>query len=148
MPETADDQEDNVEADEDPAVKTLRDAFPDLDVDIIKAILATHDGNVELSFEALLAMSDPDYQTTPGANDDLLAKSQQEKDDELLARQLAQEYDQQLRQQDQQRHQDSGPAFNFQEELPVIKERVIEAGAGKWVRKIKAMMYLWLHQGS
>ncbi|KAI8068093.1 hypothetical protein BC940DRAFT_333299 [Gongronella butleri] len=119
--------ETNEENDEDPGVRTLRDAFPTLDVDIIQAILATHGGNVEQAFDSLLSMSDPNYQPAP-SSDGELAKSQQEKDDEALARQLASEYDQQLRQQQQQQQQqDSG--FNFEQELPVIKERVMEAGA-------------------
>lgn len=45
-----------------PNVITLKEAFPDIDVEIIEVILQNHQNNVEASFESLLNMSDPNYQ--------------------------------------------------------------------------------------
>lgn len=45
-----------------PPVRTLKEAFPDVDVEVIEAILESQRGHVEPSFEILLGMSDPSYQ--------------------------------------------------------------------------------------
>lgn len=42
-------------------VRTLKEAFPDIDVEVIEAILASQGGQMERSFEVLLGMSDPNY---------------------------------------------------------------------------------------
>ena len=42
-------------------LRTLKEAFPETDVEVIEAILATQGNSVERSFEALLGMSDPNY---------------------------------------------------------------------------------------
>lgn len=45
-----------------PPVRTLKEAFPDVDIEVIEAILESQRGQVEPSFEVLLGMSDPSYQ--------------------------------------------------------------------------------------
>ncbi|KAI9317937.1 hypothetical protein BX666DRAFT_1877034 [Dichotomocladium elegans] len=182
-------------------IRTLKEAFPDIDIEIIEAILASQNGQMERSFEVLLGMSDPNY--TPEApprpqqhqstdrrapeavqaeEDDMPAppmpprptrasppssmpfsfweqqQQQQQQQprprpqeppvprtveeqmamDEAYARQLAlederaraQQYRRMYPERNSQRQQeeDDRPLFNFQEDLPVIKERVIEAG--------------------
>ncbi|KAF7723406.1 hypothetical protein EC973_002050 [Apophysomyces ossiformis] len=152
-------------------VRTLKEAFPDIDVEVIEAILDSQRGQVEPAFEVLLGMSDPSYKpeaarqetntrstatTIEDAPDDddnipappmpprpsqaALARDEQMRKDEEYAKQLALEDErirvlqyqrgQQLRQQQQQQQhrEDDEPLFNFQEEFPVIKEKVIEAG--------------------
>lgn len=48
-----------------PNVITLKEAFPDIDVEIIEVVLQNHQNNVEASFESLLHISDPNYQSPP-----------------------------------------------------------------------------------
>ncbi|CAO3671399.1 unnamed protein product [Rhizopus stolonifer] len=64
-------------------------------------------------------MSNPSYKPEP-TNDQL-------REDEEYARRLARE-SQPRQNTTQERHEEQGPLFNFQEELPIIKEKVIEAG--------------------
>lgn len=104
-------------------VKTLKDAFPDLDVDVIETILDSQGGNLDAAFEILLGMSDPSYKPEPS--------QEQMRQDEAYARQLAREGDAHYPQDTTTRANSQGPAFNLQEELPVIKEKMIEAGTGK-----------------
>ncbi|KAI8329667.1 hypothetical protein BC941DRAFT_442514 [Chlamydoabsidia padenii] len=132
-------------------ITTLQEAFPSVESSVIEAVLENQHGNVESSFEVLLGMSDPDYQAP--TDDDRYALEQQEKEDALLAKQLAQEYNKhQQRQQRQQQQQDNtgntDSVFSgFQEELPVIKERVIEVGnAAK--KKIMGFYNSFMEQGS
>lgn len=54
-----------------PSATMLKEAFPSVDNDVIEAILDSHQGNVERSFEDLLRMSDPDYRPEqPRAQDE------------------------------------------------------------------------------
>lgn len=101
-------------------VKTLKDAFPDLDIDIIETILASQGGNLDSAFEVLLGMSDPSYKPEPS--------SDQMRQDEEYARRLARE-SQRTQNTTPKNTNDQALLFNFQEELPIIKEKVIEAGA-------------------
>ncbi|KAI9245573.1 hypothetical protein BY458DRAFT_528672 [Sporodiniella umbellata] len=101
-------------------VKILKDAFPDLEVDLIETILESQGGNLDAAFEVLLGMSDPSYKPEP-TNDQL-------REDEAYARRLARESQPRQNSSSQDRPNDQNPLFNFQEELPVIKEKVIEAG--------------------
>ncbi|KAI8371927.1 hypothetical protein EDC96DRAFT_500918 [Choanephora cucurbitarum] len=103
-------------------LKTLKDAFPDLDLDIIQTILASQDNRLDAAFEVLLGMSDPSYKPEPGQLEGLTQMQQ----DEAYARQLSREAYGQPTQDNSNRNNE--PLFNFQEELPVIKEKVIEAG--------------------
>ncbi|KAI9306767.1 hypothetical protein BJ944DRAFT_41350 [Cunninghamella echinulata] len=162
-----------------PNVITLKEAFPDIDVEIIEVVLQNHQNNVEASFESLLHISDPNYQSPPppsqqqqqqqqqptvtssqqyGSNDPSappkpprpgqpISPEEQLRLDEEFAKRLALEderqriYDHQLRQQrqqqsqqqHQQQQQEDKDGFDefikeIQDEIPVIKEKVIEAG--------------------
>lgn len=46
-------------------VGILKEAFPDIDLEVIEAILQAQNDGLESSFEILLGMSDPNYQSTP-----------------------------------------------------------------------------------
>ncbi|KAK4518555.1 uncharacterized protein ATC70_008774 [Mucor velutinosus] len=105
-------------------IKTLKDAFPDLDIDVIETILASQGGNLDAAFEVLLGMSDPSYKPEPGQSEGM----DQLRRDEEYARRLAREGDAHYPQNNTQQQQAEQPLFNFQEELPIIKEKVIEAG--------------------
>lgn len=88
-------------------VKTLKDAFPDLDVEVIETILDSQGGNLDGAFEILLGMSDPTYKPTPEETEGL----SQLRQDEEYARRLAREGDAHYPQNNQQPQQ---PLFNFQ----------------------------------
>ncbi|KAI8636147.1 hypothetical protein BD408DRAFT_426614 [Parasitella parasitica] len=104
-------------------VKTLKDAFPDLDVDVIETILASQGGNLDAAFEVLLNMSDPTYKPEPNQAEGM----NQLRQDEEYARRLAREGDPHYPQNNAQ--QPTGqPQFSLQDELAPIKEKVIEAG--------------------
>ncbi|KAI8146062.1 hypothetical protein BJV82DRAFT_600309 [Fennellomyces sp. T-0311] len=185
-PEQAADQQQHEGTPEPPAmseaVRTLKEAFPETDVEVIEAILESQSNSVERSFEVLLGMSDPNYkpeviprpQPTDNTQDDIpppampprptgdrqatqapygywqqpeqqpqhqqqpqepRSVEEQMRMDEEFARQLALQDERdrvnqyrQRQQQQQQQQEDDQPLFNFQEDLPVIKEKVIEAG--------------------
>ncbi|KAG0165538.1 hypothetical protein DFQ28_008661 [Apophysomyces sp. BC1034] len=112
-------------------IRTLQEAFPDVDKQVIEAILDSQQGKMEPAFEILLGMSDPQTAEAPKGVEEQLRM------DEAYARQLALEQDisrtqrqreLQRSQSQSQSQQEQGPQFNLQEELPVIKEKVIEAG--------------------
>ncbi|KAI9280368.1 hypothetical protein BY458DRAFT_430773 [Sporodiniella umbellata] len=127
-------------------VRILKEAFQDIDTDVIEAILQSQNGNVDSSFDVLLGMSDPQYQPTPppmpprpqsdtppyaywqhheGSNiDDQLRR------DEEYAKKLALEDQRRAKQRQQPKREQSedDSIFNFQEELPIIKEKMKEAG--------------------
>ncbi|KAI8088665.1 uncharacterized protein BX664DRAFT_331062 [Halteromyces radiatus] len=143
-----------------PSVVMLKEAFPNTDIDVIEAILDSHGGNVERSFEDLLHISDPNYQpeqqqtrrTTiqdddgappmpPRPRQEPLSPEEQMRMDEQYAKELAlederqrmrQHQSRQQQQQQQQQQSNEGPMDEFikdlQEELPVIKGKMIEAG--------------------
>ena len=46
-------------------VRILKEAFPDIDVEVIEAILQTQGNSIDGAFESLLGMSDPNYQPSP-----------------------------------------------------------------------------------
>jgi hypothetical protein len=80
------------------AENTLIEAFPTIDTKVVKAVLAASGGNVEPAFNALLGMSDPDFQAEdaqpppqPPRPTQRQPMSQLEAD-ELYARQLAEQY--------------------------------------------------------
>ncbi|CAO3699347.1 unnamed protein product [Rhizopus stolonifer] len=147
-------------------VRILKEAFPDIDTDVIEAILQSQNDNVDRSFELLLGMSDPQYQPTPPPmpprpqtdnapyaywqqHEGTTADDQFHRDEEY-AKQLALEDERKARQRQQQRREqdkdEDDSIFNFQgtiehmfmsyklntsfflEELPIIKEKVKEAG--------------------
>lgn len=46
-------------------VRILKEAFPDIDVEVIETILQIQGNSVDSAFELLLGMSDPNYKPTP-----------------------------------------------------------------------------------
>ncbi|KAI4285322.1 MAG: hypothetical protein L6R38_000746 [Xanthoria sp. 2 TBL-2021] len=83
------------------AENTLKEAFPSIDIVVIKAVLRASGGNVEPAFNALLEMSDPDAQTDEVApppqppRKPIVPTSTEQSQlaaDEQYARQLAEHY--------------------------------------------------------
>jgi len=80
------------------AEHTLIEAFPSIDTKVVKAVLAASGGKVEPAFNALLGMSDPDFQpedAVPPPQPPRPAMRQpmsQMEADEMYARQLAEQY--------------------------------------------------------
>ncbi|OAL54557.1 hypothetical protein IQ07DRAFT_272676 [Pyrenochaeta sp. DS3sAY3a] len=75
------------------AQNTLIEAFPDIDANVVKAVLVASGGKVEPAFNALLGMSDPNFkgEETPPPQPPRPQRTQLEQD-EIYARQLAQHY--------------------------------------------------------
>ena len=85
------------------AQNTLIEAFPDIDTNVVKAVLLASGGKVEPAFNALLSMSDPNFKTeeaAPPKPPRPQPRSQLEQD-EMYARQLAEHYQSQGGQQNQ-----------------------------------------------
>jgi hypothetical protein len=61
--------------------RILKEAFPDVEDDIIEAILHSQAGNVDSSFEVLLGMSDPNYKSTPAPPAAAAAQTVQQQDE-------------------------------------------------------------------
>ncbi|KAF1937603.1 hypothetical protein EJ02DRAFT_426480 [Clathrospora elynae] len=76
------------------AQNTLIEAFPDIDSNIIKAVLVASGGKVEPAFNALLSMSDPDFRAeeAPPPQPPRPQPRSQLEQDEIYARQLAEHY--------------------------------------------------------
>lgn len=90
------------------AENTLKEAFPTIDPAVVRAVLTASGGRVEPAFNALLGMSDPDSQQEPDppAMPPRPARGQptgiqqsQLEADEMYARQLAEHYGNNARQQ-------------------------------------------------
>ena len=84
-------------SDQEQAENTLIEAFPSIDTKVVKAVLVASGGKVEPAFNALLGMSDPDFQPEvapppqpPRPN--RRAPQNQLEADELYARQVADQY--------------------------------------------------------
>lgn len=88
------------------AQNTLIEAFPDIDSNVIKAVLVASGGKVEPAFNALLSMSDPNFKAeeAPPPQPPRPQRTQLEQD-EIYARQLAQHYQSQGGPQQQERRQ-------------------------------------------
>ncbi|KAI5244555.1 hypothetical protein E4T43_03806 [Aureobasidium subglaciale] len=93
--------------------KTLKEAFPTIDPKVIKAVLIASNGNVEPAFNALLAMSDPDFkpEEAPPPQPPRPTQAQRQLDsDEQYARQLAQHFQSESRPRHTMRDEDDrGP---------------------------------------
>ncbi|KAL1306734.1 hypothetical protein AAFC00_005399 [Neodothiora populina] len=122
------------------AEHTLIEAFPNIDVKVIKAILTASGGKVEPAFNALLGMSDPDFkeEEAPPPQPPRPAVTQRQLDaDEMYARQLAEHFQSSSRPQ-RGGGDDRGPPLPtrpgmseenrehsfFDDDLPVIRENV------------------------
>nr|OQO21663.1 hypothetical protein B0A51_12917 [Rachicladosporium sp. CCFEE 5018] len=80
------------------AEHTLIEAFPSIDAKVVRAVLTASNGQVEPAFNALLGMSDPDFQPEPPAQPprptQRVPQTQLEQD-EQYARRLAEQYNNQ-----------------------------------------------------
>ncbi|KAH9882221.1 hypothetical protein J1614_001393 [Plenodomus biglobosus] len=76
------------------AQNTLIEAFPDIDNNVIKAVLVASGGKVEPAFNALLSMSDPSFKAeeAPPPQPPRPQPRSQLEQDEIYARQLAEHY--------------------------------------------------------
>ncbi|KAJ8113808.1 hypothetical protein OPT61_g4153 [Boeremia exigua] len=85
------------------AQNTLIEAFPDIDTNVVKAVLLASGGKVEPAFNALLSMSDPNFKTeeAPPPQPPRPQPRSQLEQDEMYARQLAEHYQSQGAQQGQ-----------------------------------------------
>ncbi|CAG8615917.1 2074_t:CDS:2 [Racocetra persica] len=113
------------------ALKTLTSMFPDVDPEICESVLNANNSELESSINSLLGMSDPNYKSEeaiPVQTESGFVTSssrQQIESDEELARHLAAEADREL------------------EELPIIKEKIIQAAdttkkkVKEWYEKLK-----------
>ncbi|KAF9694445.1 hypothetical protein EKO04_007488 [Ascochyta lentis] len=96
------------------AQNTLIEAFPDIDTNVVKAVLVASGGKVEPAFNALLSMSDPNFKSeeAPPPQPPRPQPRSQLEQDEMYARQLAEHYQSQGGQQGQggygSRTQESG----------------------------------------
>lgn len=127
------------------SLTVLRGAFPDVDLSVVKAVLNASGGRVQVAFDALLGMSDPDFQPGTGpiasaAPEDEERRRQVEAD-EHLARQMVAETaysrahrDRQARraersgsQQQQQQGDRTGAEHSFlDDDLPVIRDNIVQ----------------------
>ncbi|KIW57560.1 hypothetical protein PV05_06101 [Exophiala xenobiotica] len=105
------------------AENTLKEAFPTIDANVVRAVLTASGGHVEPAFNALLGMTDPDSQREPepparpprpAVKNPASTQMSQLEADELYARQLAEHYEGSDRQQPQRR----GSGGRFNEHLP------------------------------
>ncbi|KAL4740828.1 hypothetical protein BDV11DRAFT_184525 [Aspergillus similis] len=140
------------------AENTLKEAFPSVEVSVVKAVLVASSYDVERAFHALLGMTDPNA----SAQDDYAppkpprpsAAQRQLEADELYARQLAEHYNrrsQPPRGGDEayrrQRHLDDAAEekeYNFfDDDLPVIRENIrkgfldTQSKVSSWVQSLK-----------
>ncbi|OCT54610.1 CUE domain protein [Cladophialophora carrionii] len=106
---------------------TLKEAFPSIEIGVIRAVLTASRGDIEPAFNALLGMSDPDSQREPeptppakpprpSQQSPTSTKLTQLEADELYARQLAQEYNAGAPRQQPRGRRSSGERYN--ENLP------------------------------
>ncbi|KAL4914215.1 hypothetical protein BDW62DRAFT_190879 [Aspergillus aurantiobrunneus] len=140
------------------AENTLKEAFPSVEVSVIRAVLTASSYDVERAFHALLGMTDPNA----NAQDDYAppkpprpsAAQRQLEADELYARQLAEHYNrraQSSREENEayrrQRDADDGAEekeYNFfDDDLPVIRENIrkgfldTQTKVNSWVQNLK-----------
>ncbi|WEW55683.1 ubiquitin-binding protein cue5 [Emydomyces testavorans] len=80
------------------AENTLKEAFPNIEASVVKAVVVASNGNVDRAFHALLGMSDPDAQVDlppvkpPRPSLATSTTQRQLEQDEMYARQLAEHY--------------------------------------------------------
>ncbi|KAF1838030.1 hypothetical protein BDW02DRAFT_565291 [Decorospora gaudefroyi] len=110
------------------AQNTLIEAFPDVDSNVVKAVLVASGGKVEPAFNALLSMSDPNFKAeeAPPPQPPRPQPRSQLEQDEMYARQLAQHYNSQGQAPAQQRQRPGEPEREssfFDDELPEIRKQ-------------------------
>ncbi|KAL4877195.1 hypothetical protein BJY04DRAFT_131852 [Aspergillus karnatakaensis] len=138
------------------AENTLKEAFPSIDVGVVRAVLVASGYDVERAFHALLGMTDPNANTqddyAPPKPPRPSAAQRQLEADELYARQLAEHYNRraQPREEEAYRRQRVGgdeaeeKEYNFfDDDLPVIRENIrkgfldTQTKVSSWVQNLK-----------
>ena len=137
----------------DPALETLKEAFPTIDAAVVKAVLTASGGHVEPAFNALLGMSDPDHHEEVPPPQPPRPNSQVDAD-ALYARQLHEHYaatssrDPPLPRPRQQTGLKPNEMYDkdhsfLDDDLPVIKENLrkgfleTQSKVNKWVMEFK-----------
>ncbi|KAE8159142.1 hypothetical protein BDV40DRAFT_303512 [Aspergillus tamarii] len=137
---------------------TLKEAFPTIEVSVIKAVLVASNWDVERAFHALLGMTDPsaaEQDVPPPKPPRPSATQRQLEADELYARQLAEHYNRRAPQsrlegghpydrsrRDSELSDDREYSF-FEDDLPVIRENIrkgfleTQTKVNSWVQNLK-----------
>ncbi|KAE8147246.1 hypothetical protein BDV25DRAFT_160742 [Aspergillus avenaceus] len=140
------------------AETTLKEAFPSIDVSVVRAVLVASNWDVERAFHALLGMTDPsaiEQEVPPPRPPRPSAAQRQLEADELYARQLAEHYNRRA----PQLHREGGPPYErarrnselsedkeysfFEDDLPVIRENIrkgfleTQTKVNSWVQNIR-----------
>ncbi|KAL4905723.1 hypothetical protein BDW74DRAFT_12253 [Aspergillus multicolor] len=142
------------------AENTLKEAFPSVELSVVKAVLVASSYDVERAFHALLGMTDPNA----NAQDDYVppkpprpsATQRQLEADELYARQLAEHYNRRAQPQPPRAGDDvyrghrgvsdeaEEKEYNFfDDDLPVIRENIrkgfldTQSKVSSWVQNLK-----------
>ncbi|GAB1198794.1 hypothetical protein BDV32DRAFT_150232 [Aspergillus pseudonomiae] len=137
---------------------TLKEAFPTIEVSVIKAVLVASNWDVERAFHALLGMTDPsaaEQDVPPPKPPRPSATQRQLEADELYARQLAEHYNRRAPQsrlegghpydrtrRDSELSEDREYSF-FEDDLPVIRDNIrkgfleTQTKVNSWVQNLK-----------
>ncbi|KAE8379442.1 hypothetical protein BDV26DRAFT_291312 [Aspergillus bertholletiae] len=140
------------------AETTLKEAFPTIEVSVIKAVLVASNWDVERAFHALLGMTDPsaaEQDVPPPKPPRPSATQRQLEADELYARQLAEHYNRRAPQprsesahqydrsrRDSELSEDREYSF-FDDDLPVIRDNIrkgfleTQTKVNSWVQNLK-----------
>ncbi|THC89770.1 hypothetical protein EYZ11_010764 [Aspergillus tanneri] len=140
------------------AENTLKEAFPTVEVSVVKAVLVASNWDVERAFHALLGMTDPNAEeaAAPPKPPRPTAAQRQLEADELYARQLAEHYN---RRSPPQSRWEGGPPYErsrrdseqsdereysfFDDDLPVIRENIrkgfldTQTKVSSWFQNVK-----------
>ncbi|KAB8229293.1 ubiquitin-binding protein cue5 [Aspergillus alliaceus] len=140
------------------AENTLKEAFPTVELSVIKAVLVASNCDVERAFHALLGMTDPsaaEQDVPPSKPPRPSAAQRQLEADEQYARQLAEHYNRRA----PQSRWEGGPPYDrprrdselsedreysfFEDDLPVIRENIrkgfldTQTKVNSWVQNLK-----------
>ncbi|PYH40625.1 CUE domain-containing protein [Aspergillus saccharolyticus JOP 1030-1] len=140
------------------AENTLKEAFPSIDIGVIRAVLVASNWDVERAFHALLGMTDPnaaEQDVPPPKPPRPSAAQRQLEQDEMYARQLAEHYNRRAAPQPQyeddrayQRQRRSEESEEkeysfFDDDLPIIRENIrkgfleTQSKVNSWVTNLK-----------
>ncbi|OJK02938.1 hypothetical protein ASPACDRAFT_40253 [Aspergillus aculeatus ATCC 16872] len=140
------------------AEHTLKEAFPTIDIGVVRAVLTASNWDVERAFHALLGMTDPnaaEQDVPPPKPPRPSAAQRQLEQDEMYARQLAEHYNRraapQPRYEDDRAYQrrrgseeeEEKEYSFFDDDLPVIRENIrkgfleTQSKVNSWVTNLK-----------
>ncbi|RAH45495.1 uncharacterized protein BO95DRAFT_443175 [Aspergillus brunneoviolaceus CBS 621.78] len=140
------------------AENTLKEAFPTIDIGVVRAVLTASNWDVERAFHALLGMTDPnaaEQDVPPPKPPRPSAAQRQLEQDEMYARQLAEHYNRraapQPRYEDDRAYQrrrgseeeEEKEYSFFDDDLPVIRENIrkgfleTQSKVNSWVTNLK-----------